>query len=71
MLFSCVIPVYNRPDELKDLLNSLLQQSHQSFEVLVVEDGSTLRCKEVVDAFADQLTIRYFFSKEYRSRLCP
>ena len=63
MLFSCVIPVYNRPDELKDLLNSLLQQSHQSFEVLVVEDGSTLRCKEVVDAFADQLTIRYFFQK--------
>lgn len=63
MLFSCVIPVYNRPDELKDLLNSLLQQSHQSFEVLVVEDGSTLRCKEVVDAFADQLTIHYFFQE--------
>ena len=63
MLFSCVIPVYNRPDELKDLLNSLLQQSHQSFEVLVVEDGSTLRCKEVVDAFAYQLTIHYFFQE--------
>jgi glycosyltransferase involved in cell wall biosynthesis len=63
MLFSCVIPVYNRPDELKDLLNSLLQQSHQSFEVLVVEDGSTLRCKEVVDAFAGQLTIHYFFQE--------
>ncbi len=63
MLFSCVIPVYNRPDELKDLLNSLLQQSHQSFEVLVVEDGSTLRCNEVVDAFADQLTIHYFFQE--------
>ena len=63
MFFSCIIPVYNRPDELKDLLNSLLQQSHQSFEVLVVEDGSTLRCKEVVDAFADQLTIHYFFQE--------
>jgi glycosyltransferase involved in cell wall biosynthesis len=63
MLFSCVIPVYNRPDELKDLLNSLLQQSHQSFEVLVVEDGSTLRCNEVVDDFADQLTIHYFFQE--------
>ncbi len=63
MFFSCIIPVYNRPDELKDLLNSLLQQSHQSFEVIVVEDGSTLRCKEVVAAFADQLTIHYFFQE--------
>ncbi|MDA0315793.1 MAG: glycosyltransferase [Bacteroidetes bacterium] len=63
MLFSCVIPVYNRPDELKDLLNSMLQQSYSAFEVLVVEDGSTLRCKEVVDAFEDRLKIRYFFQE--------
>jgi len=63
MFFSCIIPVYNRPGEIKDLLGSLLPQTKTQFEVIVVEDGSTLRCKEVVDAFADQLTIHYFFQE--------
>ena len=63
MFFSCIIPVYNRPGEVKDLLSSLLPQTNTQFEVIVVEDGSTLRCKEVVDAFADQLSIRYFFQE--------
>lgn len=63
MFFSCIIPVYNRPGEIKDLLGSLLPQTNTQFEVIVVEDGSTLRCKEVVDAFADQLTIHYFFQE--------
>jgi glycosyltransferase involved in cell wall biosynthesis len=63
MFFSCIIPVYNRPGELKDLLVSLLPQTNTQFEVIVVEDGSTLRCKEVIDAFADQLTIHYFFQE--------
>jgi len=63
MFFSCIIPVYNRPGELKDLLGSLLTQTNTQFEVIVVEDGSTLRCKEVVDAFAYQLTIHYFFQE--------
>ena len=63
MFFSCIIPVYNRPGELKDLLGSLLPQTNTQFEVIVIEDGSTLRCKEVVDAFADQLTIHYFFQE--------
>jgi glycosyltransferase involved in cell wall biosynthesis len=63
MFFSCIIPVYNRPGEIKGLLSSLLPQTNTQFEVIVVEDGSSLRCKEVVDAFADQLTIRYFFQE--------
>lgn len=63
MLFSCIIPVYNRPGELKDLLGSLLSQTYTQVEVIVVEDGSTLRCKEVVEAFAGKLTIRYFFQE--------
>ena len=63
MFFSCIIPVYNRPDELRDLLNSLLLQEIQSFEVIVVDDGSTLRCEEVTASFSHQLLIRYYFQE--------
>lgn len=63
MFFSCIIPVYNRPDELRDLLGSLLSQSYAQFEVVVVEDGSSSRCEEVVQTFAQQLSIRYFYQE--------
>jgi len=63
MFFSCIIPVYNRPGELKDLLSSLLSQTYTQFEVLVVEDGSTLRCDEVVTSFSQNLSIRYFYQE--------
>ena len=61
MLFSCIIPVYNRPGELQELLNSLLSQTYTQFEVIVVEDGSTLRCDEVVTSFSEGLSVRYFY----------
>ncbi|MBC8154660.1 MAG: glycosyltransferase [Bacteroidetes bacterium] len=60
MHFSVVIPVYNRPDELRELLTSLTQQTLAGFEVLVVEDGSTRTSDSVVAEFADKLTLRYF-----------
>ena len=63
MFFSCIIPVYNRPGELKDLLSSLLSQTYNQFEVLVVEDGSSLRCDEVVTSFSQDLSIRYFYQE--------
>jgi glycosyltransferase involved in cell wall biosynthesis len=63
MFFSCIIPVYNRPGELRELLSSLLAQSYSQFEVIVVEDGSSIRCKDVVDTFADQLTLHYFYQE--------
>jgi glycosyltransferase involved in cell wall biosynthesis len=63
MFFSCIIPVYNRPGELKDLLSSLLSQTYTQFEVLVVEDGSTLRCDEIVTSFSQDLSIRYFYQE--------
>jgi glycosyltransferase involved in cell wall biosynthesis len=58
--YSIIIPVYNRPDEVDELLQSLTQQSFKSFEVLVVEDGSTRPCREVTERYADRLTIRYY-----------
>ncbi len=60
MKFSVIIPVYNRPDELRELLTSLTRQTYTDFEVLVVEDGSTLPSDEVVAGFIHQLTLRYF-----------
>ena len=59
MKFSVVIAVYNRPDEVHDLLTSLANQSFKDFEVIVVEDGSELSCKTVVETFSSQLSIVY------------
>ena len=61
MRYSFIIPVYNRPEEVDELLNSLTRQTNKNFEVLVVEDGSSVPCKEVVDNYADRLDICYFF----------
>ncbi len=67
--FSVVIPVYNRPDEVADLLESLQQQSYRDFEVIIVEDGSTVPCrKQCEDAAAAGLDVKYYFkSNEGRS----
>ncbi|RIV19815.1 glycosyltransferase [Fibrisoma montanum] len=59
--FSIIIPVYNRPDELAELLESLTAQTYTRFEVLVIEDGSTVKADAVAAAYQDRLTIRYFF----------
>ncbi len=60
MTFSVIIPVYNRPDELADLLDSLTRQTYTDFEVLVIEDGSTNKSDRVVAAYQNRLTLRYF-----------
>ena len=51
MKYSIIIPVYNRPDEVDELLESLTRQTVKDFEVVVVEDGSTVPCKEVVEKY--------------------
>ena len=60
MKYSFIIPVYNRPDEVDELLDSLTRQTIRDFEVVVVEDGSSVPCKEVVDKYADRLTLHYY-----------
>jgi glycosyltransferase involved in cell wall biosynthesis len=60
--FSIVIPVFNRPDEIDRLLQSLtLQDDKNPFEVVVVEDGSTIDAKQVCDRYSNQLEINYYF----------
>jgi glycosyltransferase involved in cell wall biosynthesis len=59
MFFSIIIPVYNRPQEAAELLESLAQQSFHDFEIVIVEDGSSLPCKAVLERYSEQLTIIY------------
>lgn len=61
--FSVIVPVYNRPDEVEELLESLVKQSFTDFEVLIIEDGSTNDCKEQVLRFEEKLTVQYFFKE--------
>ena len=60
MNYSIIVPVYNRPDEVDELLASLTRQAYPDFEVVIVEDGSSVPCKEVCDKYADKLPVRYF-----------
>lgn len=62
--FSIIIPVYNRPQEMDELLNSLLfQEFEKSFEIVIVEDGSTDTCKEIVKVYQERLDITYLYQE--------
>jgi glycosyltransferase involved in cell wall biosynthesis len=59
--YSLVVPVYNRPDEIQELLESLCLQTYSNFEVIVVDDGSKNPCKEIVLGFEKQLSLQYHY----------
>lgn len=58
--FSLIIPVFNRPDEVNELLESLTKQHCKDFEVIIVEDGSQVPCDAVVKSYSDRLDIHYY-----------
>jgi glycosyltransferase involved in cell wall biosynthesis len=60
MYFSIIIPLYNRPQEIKELLETLTLQTYKQFEVLVIEDGSVNDAENIVKDFTDRLDVRYF-----------
>ncbi len=60
MFFSIIIPLYNRPQEIKELLETLTLQTYKQFEVLVIEDGSVDDAAEIAQSFSDKLDIKYF-----------
>ena len=60
MRYSIIVPVYNRPDEVDELLESLTQQTLKDFEVIIVEDGSIEPCKDVCDKYASILDLHYY-----------
>jgi len=62
MYFSFIIPVYNRPDEIDELLESLSKLNTKfDFEVVVVEDGSTISCESIIEKYKSKLSISYYF----------
>jgi glycosyltransferase involved in cell wall biosynthesis len=63
MRLSLIIPLYNRPDEIRELLESLVPQSELLHEVIVVEDGSGIDAKTIVESYANSLNTRYFFKE--------
>ena len=60
MKYSIIVPVYNRPDEVDELLLSLQHQSFTSFEVIIVEDGSSVPCSDVVQKYIGTMDIQYY-----------
>jgi glycosyltransferase involved in cell wall biosynthesis len=60
MFFSIIIPLYNRPQEIKELLETLVLQTYKAFEVLVIEDGSVQDAEAIVNSFTGVLDVRYF-----------
>lgn len=59
--FSVIIPTYNRADFVRSTINSLLSQSFDSFEILVIDDGSTDNTEEVISEINDS---RLFYYKK-------
>ncbi|WP_166334386.1 glycosyltransferase [Sphingobacterium chungjuense] len=63
MFFSIIIPLYNRPQEIHELLQSLTEQQYSDFEIIIVEDGSRIQAKDIVQAFADRLDVHYYLTE--------
>ena len=61
--YSAIIPLYNRPDEIEELLESLTLQSYTNFEVVIIEDGSVNDAKSIVEKYEGKLKIQYHFKE--------
>jgi glycosyltransferase involved in cell wall biosynthesis len=63
MFFSIIIPLYNRPQEIDELLATLCVQTYTQFEVLIIEDGSVNTAKTIVEGYSGQLDIHYYYKE--------
>ena len=63
MKYSFIVPVFNRPDEVDELLASLCSQTAKDFEVIIVEDGSKKTCKDVCEKYASILDLHYYYKE--------
>ena len=61
MKLSIIVPVFNRPEEIEELLTSLVNQTDSDFQLVIVEDGSTITCEDVCKKFSDKINIKYFY----------
>jgi glycosyltransferase involved in cell wall biosynthesis len=58
--YSLIIPVYNRPQELDELLACIQKQEFTDFEVVVIEDGSTVDASSIIAKYKDHFSLAYF-----------
>ncbi|HUH18836.1 glycosyltransferase [Albibacterium sp.] len=63
MFFSIIIPLYNRPQEIDELLFTLEQQDYKNFEVLIIEDGSKQDARSIIESYSDKINIQYFYKE--------
>lgn len=63
MFFSIIIPLYNRPQEILELLETLVKQTYTQFEVIIIEDGSKFDAREIADQFKNKLDLHYYFKE--------
>ncbi|MDO9260412.1 MAG: glycosyltransferase, partial [Flavobacteriaceae bacterium] len=62
--FSLIIPVYNRPQEIDELLQSCISQSFKNdFEIIIVEDGSVEKCEKIIEKYKNKLNLKYFYKE--------
>lgn len=62
--FSFIIPVYNRPDEIHELLESFTKlKGNFNYTICIVEDGSSISSEKVIELFTNQLNVSYYFKK--------
>ena len=66
MKYSVIIPLFNRPEEIDELLDSLTRQTIRDFEVLVIEDGSSEKAESIVTGYADRLNVHYHYKENGR-----
>ncbi|MEN8186761.1 MAG: glycosyltransferase family 2 protein, partial [Bacteroidota bacterium] len=62
--FSIIIPVFNRSQEIDELLGTLTKQSYTNkFEVIIIDDGSNDKSDLIVDNYKDSLDVKYFYKE--------
>ncbi len=61
MFFSIIVPLYNRPQEINEMLDSLTKQKYSNFEVIVIEDGSSIPAKDIVESYKGRLDVHYYY----------
>jgi len=61
--YSVIVPVYNRPNEIDELLGSLTEQTFKNFDIIIIEDGSSKDCKDIIHKYSTKLDIKYYFKE--------
>ena len=59
MKFSIIIPVFNRPDEINDLIQSIIDQKYRDLEIIVIEDGSSISSNDIINSFKNKINLQY------------